>query len=307
VHSRGNPGFLLNELNMGLQVALTDRALLQTSLNFTPRSGSEFSLGDSFDLDIAQLEWLATADGRTSLFVGKLESVLGLEYKERKASNRFGITPSLLHRYTAGTALGIKARSKLLDEHLIVAAALTNGSFNTEQFHFYEEVDSNLGKTVSARVAGRFNVGDRLEIGLSGQYGTQDRVTDNSKVLWFAGADAHFAAGPFELKAQWLTGAAPGDDVTNTYGLELLGGGYVEVDYLATSLIGVLGRAEFRDARVWLTDERLYLTQSWRATAGVRLAFTENIILKAEYLFNGEYGGPAVRNNLFTSSLLLVY
>ena len=30
-------------------------------------------------------------------------------------------------------------------------------------------------------------------------------------------------------------------------------------------------------------------------------------VIKAEYLFNGEYGGPQVRNNLLTTSLLLIY
>jgi hypothetical protein len=70
----------------------------------------------------------------------------------------------------------------------------------------------------------------------------------------------------------------------------------------------VLGRAEWRDAFVWLSDERAYLTKSWRATAGARLTFNSHVVLKAEYLLNGEYyAGPQVPNDVFTSSLLLSY
>ncbi len=35
--------------------------------------------------------------------------------------------------------------------------------------------------------------------------------------------------------------------------------------------------------------------------------FTDRIILKAEYLHNGEYGGiPQIKNDIFTSSLVLI-
>src|SRR5215470_1996550 len=113
VHSGGKLTFLVNELNLGITAGLGPSALFTSSVNFTPRAGQNFSLGDSFDLDIAQLEWLPTDDGKTSIFVGKVDSVIGNEYKTRKASQRFGITPSLVARYTTGTAVGVKARTLL--------------------------------------------------------------------------------------------------------------------------------------------------------------------------------------------------
>ena len=51
--------------------------------------------------------------------------VFGIEYKERKSDQRYGITPSLIARYTIGSQLGVKVRSKLLDDWLILAAAVT--------------------------------------------------------------------------------------------------------------------------------------------------------------------------------------
>ena len=86
---------------------------MSASINFVPRTGNDFSLGDAFDVDIAQVEWLPTESQRTSIFVGKMDPVFGIEYRDRKSDRRFGITPSLIARYTTGTALGIKMRTKL--------------------------------------------------------------------------------------------------------------------------------------------------------------------------------------------------
>jgi hypothetical protein len=309
VHSDGKLTFLVNELNLGISAGLGPSALFTSSVNFTPRSGSNFSLGDSFDVDLAQLEWMPTQDGKTSIFVGKVDSVLGHEYKTRKSPQRFGITPSLVARYTTGTAVGIKARTLLAGDHVVVAAAVTNGSFGTEQFHFFQETDSNNFKTLSGRLAFRVSLGNgTLEVGPSGQWGTQDGVPDNGGKMWFGGVDAELTTPHLDLKAQWLSGKAPGNDVAMTYALDLKRGGYVEADATVTSIIGVLARAEFRDAEVRQGMERLYITKNWRATAGVRLIFSPNAILKAEYSHNGEYGGiPSIPDDVVTTSAVMAF
>ena len=315
VHSRGALGFILNVANLGVRAAFRDDLLFTVSVNFTPRTGTEFSLGDTFDLDLAQVEWMPTADQRISLFAGKMESLLGVEYRARHSPARFGITPSLLSRYTTGTPLGVKARAKVLkNDFLTLAVAFTNGSSTTEQFHFYDEIDSNNGKTFSARLAAKpFALFDEsplgdLEIGFSGEWGPQDRARDTNDPLWFVGVDLLWDIGPIGVEAQYLKGAAAGRAVDNAYGLQLNNSAYLTVMWRITSLIGVLVRGEFRDAFVFLGDERAYLTRSWRATVGARLSFNEHVTLKAEYLFNGEYGGvPFVPNDVFTSSLVLAY
>ena len=103
----------------------------------------------------------------------------------------------------------------------------------------------------------------------------------------------------------------PGEQV---YGLKLRNGGYLELDWMVTPYLGFLGRGEFRDAFVWLGDpagdtgaNRAYLTKSWRATGGVRIVFSDRVVLKAEYLHNGEYGGiPQIPNDVFTSSIVFI-
>jgi len=309
IHSGGKLTFLVNELNLTVAAGLGSSALFTSSLNFTPRTGNDFRLGDSFDVDLAQLEWMPTADGRTSIFVGKIDSVIGIEYKQRKSPQRFGITPSLIARYTTGTAVGVKARTVLAGEHLVLAAAVTNGSFGTEQFHFFQETDSNNFKTLSGRAAIRLEVrGRQLEIGPSAQWGTQDGTPDNGGKMWFVGVDAELQTPRLDLKAQWLKGKAPGDEETMIYGLDLKQGGYVEADVIVTSVLGLIGRAEFRNAEVRQGMERLYITKNWRATAGVRLIFSPNAMIKAEYSHNGEYGGtPTIDDDVITTSAVMAF
>jgi hypothetical protein len=312
VHSRGAPGFIVNEVNLTLTSGLGDSAVATASVNFVPRSGSDFALGDFIDVDLAQLEWMPTKTQKTSFFVGKVDSVLGIEYRERKAVQRFGITPSLIARYTTGTALGLKVRHKMgPDDLFVVAAAVTNGSFTQEQFHFYNEIDTNAGKTVSGRLSLHPPTPFELELGASGSWGSQDRARSSDEAMWFYGADLQLRAGTVDFKAQWLKGKAPGDPLDLVYGLNLHGGGYGELDWMVTPLLGVLGRAEYRDALVWLigdpTGNRLYVTKSWRGTGGLRFVLSDRIVLKAEYLRNGEYGGiPDIKNDVFTTSLLLI-
>lgn len=310
VNSAGNPTFLVNELNLTVNAGLGSRALFTSSTNFTPRTGNEFRLGDSFDIDLVQLEWMPFEDGKTSLWVGKFDSVIGHEYKTRKSPDRFGITPSLLSRYTVGTAVGVKARTMLLNDFVVLAASVTNGSFGTEQFHFFGEVDSNAFKTLSGRAAFRVPVGGgaTFEAGPSGQWGTQDGLPDGGGKLWFVGFDAELTTTNLAVKAQWLRGKAPGDETNMVYSLDLKQGAYLETNYLLTPIIGLLARAEFRDAEVQQGMDRLYITKNWRATAGVRLVFSPKAVMKAEYSHNGEYGGtPSIPDDVITSSVVMAF
>ncbi len=315
IHSGGAPGFIVNEINMKLTAGLGQSAVATASLNFTPRSGSNFSLGDVFDADIAQLEWMPTRSQKTSIFVGKFDSVLGIEYRERKSDQRYGITPSLISRYTTGTALGVKVRSKFgPDDMLVLAGAVTNGSFTTEQFFFYNETDTNLGKTASGRISLHPPIPLDMELGTSGMYGPQDRSPNDDGKMWFWGVDYQLHLRRADLRAEYLRGASPGDAVNQVYGLQLHGGGYVELAAYLAAHFGVIGRIEYRDAFITLGDpnapggaDRAYLTKGWRATGGVHVNFSDRIILKAEYLHNGEYGGvPQIKDDVFTSSLVLI-
>ena len=94
IDSNGAPSFIVNEVNLTLNSVLADNVLGTSSINFIPRTGGDFRLGDVFDVDLASLEWLVGRERRTSIFIGKFNSVIGIEYQTRKANQRFGITPS---------------------------------------------------------------------------------------------------------------------------------------------------------------------------------------------------------------------
>jgi hypothetical protein len=321
IASHGVPSFIANEVYLRLTASVADRALATASVSFAPRNGSDFRFGDAFQVELAQLEWMLGAARRTSIFAGKIDPVIGIEYRERKSDRRFGITPSLIARYTTGTPVGLKVRSKLgVGDWLILAAALTNGSSGIETFHFYDDVDSNAGKTGSARIAVAPGLPFRLELGASGEVGPQDRALDSADLLWFAGADLRVGVGGFVLKAEWLHGHGAGErepryaDPHRPFGLDLRSGGYAELDWSAGRW-GLLARGEHRDARVWLGNpalpsggDRLYITKVWRATFGARVMLSDWVVVKVEYLHNAEYGGlPNIPNDVFTSSLVLVY
>jgi hypothetical protein len=318
IASGGAPGFLVNELNLRLGYQLSDRALLNSSVNFVPRSGRrDFDLGDAVDLDLAEVEYQITDDGNTSLFVGKTLPVFGIEYKERKSDQRFGVTPSLLHRYTSGSQLGIKVRSRLFDEWLVLAAAASNNSSVTEQFHFSSEIDRNLGKTLSGRAAVSLPIGsliaalasDRLELGVSGLWGPQDRARDDAGHIVFWGLDLQYLGTGYALKAQFMKGNAPGRPEDGAWQLDLRNSGYVELNWQIFPLIGVLARAAVRDAIVTLgATDRIYITNLLQVTGGLRLVLNEYVAIKAEYIHNRELGRiEPIPNDIATSSLVLMY
>lgn len=317
VDSDGAPGFLVNEFNFRLEYALTENAIARTSVNVMPRTGKQdFSLGDFLEMDIAELEYVLPGDGKTSIFVGKMLPVFGIEYKDRKSHQRFGITPSLISRYTTGPQLGIKARSKLANDWIVLAGSLTNNTSTVEQFDFYREVDRNAGKTLNGRVAlsapvdGLIKplVGDRLELGFSGEWGAQDRDTRSDRNAFFLGGDLQYLGTNFWLKGQVMWGEAPGAMDDRVWELKLRPSGYVEADWQMLSRLGLIARAELRNARVTLDTERAYITKQMRFTGGLRASFGPHVLAKAEYLHNREFGGvEQFDNDMFTSSLVLIY
>jgi len=316
VDSDGAPGFIANEVNLRLGYTLAERAIMRASLNFMPRSkGQDFAIGDFLEVDIAELEYVLTDDGQTSFFVGKILPVFGIEYKDRKSDQRFGITPSLVARYTTGPQLGVKLRSKLLDEWLILAASLTNNTSTVEQFDFYREIDRNASKTANGRVALSVPLdsvealaGDRIELGVSGEWGAQDNDSENGREAWFVGADLQYLSTNFAVKAQLIAGEAPGTPDAEVWALDLHPSGYVELDWQAHAQLGFLLRAELRDAFVSFGTERAYVTNQARFTGGLRWLFNPHMIVKAEYYHNQELGDiEQFGNDMFTSSLVLAF
>jgi hypothetical protein len=209
----------------------------------------------------------------------------------------------MIQRYTSGNPTGLKVRGSTWKRRLTVNVALTNGSVATESFaHFFDEIDTNGGKTVSGRVSLTLPLKPTLELGASGLYGAQDLRVDDTDPYRQFGFDALFRTGGLTVRAEWLKALANRSHTPAVPGLDVKGG-YGEGSYQALPWLGVYLRGDFRKASL-RADTNLYLTDTVRGTAGLRLDPTPNIIAKVEYLRIKERHGPDLDDDVFTSSLI---
>lgn len=308
IQSRGRPSFIANLFNLNLLASLGEQLMLEASLNFEVRMGRFGSTGDVIDVDLLYLEWRPLPGRDLHVYLGKFESTFGIEYRNRKAPDRFGVTPSLIARYTTGTPTGLKVRGSLFDGALTLNLALTNGAMATERFaHLFNEIDSNNFKTVS----GRLSLGRRfttavplfIEAGASALIGAQDGQPYDDVYHWQAGADLRLSVGDFNLRGEFLRAVANRDRRPGVAWLDVWGM-YAEATYQILPWLGVLGRWDLRKAQLF-AETNLYLTDEGRITAGVRLDLHFNVIAKVEYLHLIELSGPELNDDVFTSSVIL--
>jgi hypothetical protein len=319
VDNKGEASFIVNALNLTLFAGLGERLSLTSSIDFVPRGRdvsaaepNDVSLGDYVDVKLAYAEYIVPVESfKLSLYAGKFDSVLGFEYRSREATDRLGVTPSLLCRYTCGAPLGLKARAQLFEGALTVNAAVTNGSHGTEGFPIHDEVDSNAFKTAAMRISSRAPVGAGLEVGVSGSIGAQDLQPDNSAYHWHYGVDAHLDWHDLIVTAEFLQGrvvgvSEPGQSPCNIAPCLRYKGAYGQVGYRLLNWLTPYARVDFRDALHQSGGSFVYISELLRVTGGLRLELGENVIIKAEYTVNRELGRiPQFPNDVFTSSMIV--
>jgi hypothetical protein len=323
IASRGAPSFIANEANLTLRATVAPSALATASVNFAPRGGLDFRLGDSFDLDLAQLEWMLGANRQTSIFVGKTEGVVGFEYRERKSSRRFGITPSLIARYTTGTPVGLKAfyRAQLPAawSALSLNVAATNGGTFVEALQ-PAEISLTGEPVVSGRLGYELNLPSlELKLGASGLYGGRNDQGDRDTRQQALGGDARLFVAGVSLAAEYVhvdEDPGPAADKVTGAGLQTLPSGfhargfYLFASYDLPLTAGPLrkatiyARAEQRHA--WFQGHAAITVQ--RLTAGARVDLWDLLALKLEYLANREAeGAPPVANNVTAASAVFSF
>jgi hypothetical protein len=319
IDSGGKSSFIVNALNMSLFAAVREDLTMTASIDFVPRGRdvsvpSDRALGDFIDVKLAYLEYLVPIERfELSLYAGKIDSVLGWEYRSREATDRMTVTPSLLCRYTCGAPLGVKARAKLWDGAIIMALAVTNGSHTMETFPIYGEIDKNNWKTVAGRIAAHAPLGAGLEAGLSGSVGAQDLQPDDSVLHTHVGVDLHLDWHDFDVTAEFMHGVlagktAPGEPPCGVAPCLRYTGAYGQIGYRWLNWLMPYARVDWRDALHRSGDSFVYVSQVLRATAGARLELGPNVIVKAEYNLNRELGrAPQFPDDVFTSTLIVKY
>lgn len=317
VRSNGNSSFIVNALNLAIFAGVGEDLTLTSSVDFVPRGrnvaeANDTALGDFIDVKLAYAEYIVPIESfKLSLFAGKFDSVLGFEYRYREATDRMGITPSLLCRYTCGAPLGLKARAQLWEDTVTVNVSVTNGSHGTESFPFYDEIDSNQMKTVAGRVSSRAPIGAGLEVGVSGSYGAQDLQDDGGVIHWHYGVDLHLDWNDFDFTAEFLQGQAEGASIPTEAPCELTQclrykGAYGQLGYRWLNWLTPYARVDFRDALHQNGESFVYISELLRVTGGARFEIGSSVIVKAEYTVTRELGkAPEFPNDVLTSSMII--
>lgn len=328
IQSAGRPTFLINELNLMPTARLDEKGHFTAlaSINFYPRSasvsigdkrdggsvqpGGPTSVGDYLWVDMAFLEYQTSfSDGRhqLSVFAGRFDPNIGIEYRVRKSPDRFGVTPSLICRYSCGTPTGLKVRAQLYDDLVSFALAAHNGASYQEIFRFAEDTDKKYMKTLSARASIHCSSKNHckkvdVELGLSGEFGGQvDGFYDAGRgefdpftKQWTVDVDLHVIYRDFELRAEYLRTEAEGfigSPTKNALPRLVAQGFYAEASYRILNWLGVMVRADLRDAsHIDYTIPFAYVSQLWRVTGGLRFDINNNIMVKAEYLHLQPFG-----------------
>lgn len=320
----GNPSFLINTASADVRFQPRGLPLfLFARMQLMPRFQST---GDATRVDLQQ------AFGRVSpfknhefaLFLGRFDSVFGIEYLENEANLRTNITPSLIARYTTGHGLGAKAfyRFQLptLWSAISFNVAATNNGTRIEAL---SPIDANLKAALvgSGRLGYELNLQAlQIKAGLSGLYGPRNDQRGTAARQMAVAVDFRLNAFGLALAGEllWLHdegGTGTEKFVGQSAPRELLTdfnvmGGWARAAYTlpwkGTVFTGVTvyGRYDRRAG----TFKGFPTIETDRFTAGARIDLFDTLALKAEYLVNRELSGAAnVDNDVFTSSAVFTW
>jgi hypothetical protein len=318
------PSFLINTASADVRFQPRGIPLFVFArLQLMPRFSSS---GDATRVELQQ------AFGRLSplknhelaVFLGRFDSVFGIEYLENEANLRTNVTPSLIARYTTGQGLGAKAFYRLQLPVLWSAVSLNVAATNNgTRIEALAPVDANLSGALvgSGRLGYELNLQYvQLQAGVSALYGGRNDQRSASATQWAVGADLRLNAFGLSLAGEFLTlsdaeGAGARKLVGQSAARELVTafqvmGGWARVAYTlpwkgsVVTGVTVFGRYDRRSGQ-FAGFPRLVTD---RFTAGARVDLFGMLALKAEYLVNREErGAPSVDNDVFTSSAVLTW
>jgi hypothetical protein len=320
VDSRGKSSFIANAVNLDLTTGIGERLLVEGMVDLVPRNrdvsrADGVFLGDYMDVKLAYINYLVpTKRFELDLYGGKIDPVVGYEYRIQESPDRISVTPSLACRYTCGRPLGFKARAKFLSNRaLVLAASLTNGSSFREGFGFSNEIDTNHFKTVASRLSYRFDVGAGLELGASGQLGAQDLQPADDVYQWQYGFDVHLDVRGVDLAAEFVTGrvdgaTAPGGAECGSAPCLDFKAAYGLLGYRALNWLMPYVRVDWRDALHRSGASFVYVSKLVRVTPGVRFDLGTHVAIKAEYTINRELGPiPQFDNDVLSTSVVALF
>lgn len=316
MQGKGAPMGTINSATIDMIAEIHEKVRLQISTEFLLRQNVVQNVtgnGNFVNLDMAFIDYKPFAQYDITLSAGKFIGITGIEYRWRRAPDRWTVTPTLVGRYMDGNPLGLKVRGKHFDKRFVWNVGVTNGNSFTNDTRIFESVESNTGKTVAGRLSYDFAFGPitLLEVGMSGSWGPQDQQASNNPKQWDFGPDLQVAWKALQVRGQWFKINTDGGGINEAKNY-IAEAWYIEGMYSFPGLFdlvntfGVYTRFSRRDARE-IDPKYVFIVDVMQLTSGIRVDITENIIFKAEYSINFETGvlkNYAFSNDIFTTSLV---
>jgi hypothetical protein len=319
----GTPSLLLNTVSADVRFQpRTVPLFVFARLQAMPRL---LATGNDTRLEIQQAFARLTplSSQEFAVFLGKFDSVFGIEYLETEANLKPGVTPSLLARYTTGQGLGVKAFYRMqfpvLWSALSLNASATNGGSRIEAL---TPADVSLtGVPIGAmRLGYELNLPSiQGKAGFSYLFGPRNDQRSVDATQRGLGADLRLNWNGLSLSGEFVSfvdGHGPvAGKVTGQGETELASGFQVwgawgrlawKLPVHGDMLTGLTVYARYGQRHARFEGYVEVVTE--RYTGGVRVDLTDAVALKAEYLFNNELSGaPQVDNDVFTASAVYTW
>lgn len=313
--SGGHASFVVNTVALAIGRELGHGIAISSLAQFLPRPGD-----DRLEIPYAYVTYRPSLDVDLWIDVGKIESVLGIEYRSQDAPNRPGVTPSLICRYICGRPIGIDAR--LTRGALNASVALTNGDSFEDRFEPKSELHASRYPTLSGHLQALVPLaamrdGGRpppmIELGVSAAFGPHEAQPRPDLHQWHFGFDLRVidVAG-WDLAAEYVEGHQQGASTrpSEVPACDLAPclrykGAYALVIHDAGSRLIPYVRADWRDAVHRDGTRFVYESHSIRATLGAQLRITPRMRAKLEYIANHELGVPRFPHDVLTTSLVV--
>jgi hypothetical protein len=305
VDSEGHPSLLVNAIGLSIGKYVGHDLSVASLAQLLPRADDNI-----IDIQLAEIAYRrAVGEGTLRISAGKIDSVLGIEYRAQDAPLRLGVTPSLICRYTCGRPLGVRAQ--LNRGPLSTSATITNGNNFQPLFEHDSQLKANSAPTGTAHVQWLLPVGQGLELGVSGALGPQDNQRELSVLQWHIGFDAKLTDfHGFDVAAEYVQGVQQGRTASMT-ACDLAPcltykGAYLLVDHRIRPWVTPYVRLDWRDAVHTRGAEFVYESHTLRGTIGSHFEVTSRIIGKIEYTLNRELGNiPQFANDILTTSIVV--
>ena len=313
INSSGRPSVIVNSIGLAIGKTVREDIRIEALAQLLPRPGE-----DTFEVSYARVQYKPSTKHDFYLDAGKIDSVLGVEYRAQDSHRRLTVTPSLICRYTCGSPIGVDAR--YVGTRTNLSAAIINGDNFEERFSPDDELRANKVPSIAGHAEYKLPVGQALWIGVSGAVGPQDGQPSLDVMQWHYGLDLNLIdLEGFDATAEYVQGRQQGSTSDRVLadrmaGVERAGcdvascldykGAYVLVSRRFKRWTPYT-RFDWRQATHQRGADFVYEARSIRGTFGFQVEVNSHVRAKVEYNWNHELGVPSFPHDVITSSIVV--